>query len=183
MARFSAILGPKYQKAIMALMLARSVEEASRMIGIPRRTLYRWLKDPQFQEALRQAQEGAFSQSMARLECASALAVTTQINLLGDRHTPASVKAHVADSVLNLGMKARDREDRAARAERAEINDKAQVEIRRELLEIVRALTGTGVDQQGVGSPWSVAALPSGPSSQCSDVTTPESSQVAIVPK
>jgi transposase-like protein len=60
--------GRKQEDAIAALLTQRNVEEAARTAGIGARTLLRWLKLPEFQDAYRQARREAFSQSIARLQ-------------------------------------------------------------------------------------------------------------------
>jgi hypothetical protein len=60
--------GRKQEDAIAALLTQRNVEEAARTAGIGARTLLRWLKLPEFQDAYRQARREAFSQSISRLQ-------------------------------------------------------------------------------------------------------------------
>jgi len=44
-------LGPKKEAAILALLTARSIEDAARTAEVPPRTLYRWLQEPEFDAA------------------------------------------------------------------------------------------------------------------------------------
>ncbi|MGA2150259.1 MAG: hypothetical protein ABSH49_35495 [Bryobacteraceae bacterium] len=120
MARFRAKFGLKHEKAIAALMTQRNVEEAARVAGIGKRTLYRWQQEPEFQDAYREAKQAAVSQSMARLQYASSAAASTLLKLIVDPSTPASVKARVADSILNHAVKATEMEAIEARAQTAE---------------------------------------------------------------
>src|SRR5260370_24118133 len=96
----------KMEEAIAALLTQRNVEEAARTAGIGPATLLRWLKVPEFQTAYRQARRDAFGQSIARLQQGTSAAATTLIKLLVDPHTPASVRARVADSIFNHAAKA-----------------------------------------------------------------------------
>jgi transposase-like protein len=63
--------GAKYERkkeeAIVALLTQKNIEEAARSIGIGSATLLRWLKDPDFDAAYREARRAAFRQSVARL--------------------------------------------------------------------------------------------------------------------
>jgi transposase-like protein len=105
----------KMEDAVAALLTQRNVEEAARSVGISAATLVRWLKEPEFQKAYREARRAAFSQSIARLQQGTSAAATTLIKLLLDPNTPASVRARVADSIFSHASKAIEIEDIDAR--------------------------------------------------------------------
>jgi hypothetical protein len=67
-ADFKEKLGRKKEEAIVALVSQRSIEDAARACNIPVRTLYRWLKDPEFDAAYRAARRQAYGQSISRLQ-------------------------------------------------------------------------------------------------------------------
>ena len=71
-------------EAIVALLSQRSIEEAARVAGIAPNTLRRWLKQPEFDAAYREAKREVFSQSIARFQCASPAAASTIIKLAID---------------------------------------------------------------------------------------------------
>ena len=108
-------LGLKQEEAILALLTQRSVDEAARIAKVVPRTLYRWMKDPDFNAAYREAKRAAFSQSIARLHQMSSAAVSTLGKVMVDANTPASTKVRAADSILNHTTKAIEIEDIAAR--------------------------------------------------------------------
>ena len=110
-----AELKPKQEEAILALLTNRTVEDAARAVTITPRTLYRWLREPGFDAAYRQARRTAFGQCTARLQQASSAAVSVLLKVLVDPATPAAVKVRAADSVLNHAAKALEIEDIAAR--------------------------------------------------------------------
>jgi AcrR family transcriptional regulator len=68
MAGFREKLGAKQEAAVLAMLTARSVEDAARSAGVAPRTLYRWLKEKDFDAAYREARRAAFSQAIARLQ-------------------------------------------------------------------------------------------------------------------
>jgi len=113
-------LGRKQEEAIAALLSQRNVEEAARVAGIGARTLYRWLQDPNFKTAFRQARRDAFSQSIARLQQASGAAVSTLLKIMVDQSAPASTRVRAADSVLDHAAKAIEIEDIEARVSELE---------------------------------------------------------------
>ena len=122
MADFSGKLGRKQEEAIVALCSNRSVEDAARACNTPPRTLYRWLKDREFNAAYRDARRAAVSQSVARLQQATSAAVSTLLKVMIDPSTPASTKVRAADSVLDHSAKSIEIEDievRVAELERA----------------------------------------------------------------
>jgi hypothetical protein len=51
----------------VALLSQRNVEEPARVTKIGARTVYRWMKDPAFDRAYREAKRAAFSKAIARL--------------------------------------------------------------------------------------------------------------------
>ena len=54
-------LTEQQRQAVEALLAGGSVREAARLVGAPRNTVYYWLKQPAFQEALREAFTEALS--------------------------------------------------------------------------------------------------------------------------
>ena len=56
----------KKEQAIAALLTQRNIEEAAKSIGIGANTLRGWMKEPEFQQAYRDARRQAFGQSIAR---------------------------------------------------------------------------------------------------------------------
>jgi len=120
MAGFPAKLGRRKEEAIVALLSQRNVEEAARVAHIPPRTLYRWLNDPEFQAAYREARRAAFGQSIARLQQGTPAAATTLLKLMLDAATPPSTRARCAESVLSLASKAIELEDVEARVSELE---------------------------------------------------------------
>jgi hypothetical protein len=115
MARIHEKVGPKQQAAILALLTSRSVEEAATTANVPPRTLHRWLKEPAFDAAYREAKRAAFSQAIARLHQMSGAAALTLGKVMADPQTPPSTKVRAADSILNHTAKAIELEDLEAR--------------------------------------------------------------------
>jgi transposase-like protein len=107
----STNLGSKKEAAIVALLSQRNIAEAARTAGLSERTLYRWLKDPTFDAAYRDARRSVYSQSMARAQQMSTAAVTTLGVIMLDANAPPATRIRAADCVLNHAGKAIDRED------------------------------------------------------------------------
>jgi hypothetical protein len=122
MADSQANLVGKREAAVLALLTARSVEEAARVADVPVRTLHRWMKEPAFDAAYRQAKRDAYGQAIARLHQMSSAAVSTLGKVMVDPATPPATRVRAADSILNHTTKAieiQDIEARVAELERA----------------------------------------------------------------
>lgn len=129
MAGFRGKLTAKQEEAIIALLTNRSTEEAARAANVGVRTLYRWLKDADFNTGFRSARRNAFSQSVARLQQMCSAAVSTLGKVMVDPDTPAATKVRAADSILNHSAKAIEIEDieaRVAELERATDSSKSR---------------------------------------------------------
>jgi len=115
-------LAPKKQAAILALLTAPSIEEASKSAGIGKRTLYRWLEFPDFNTAYRKAKRAAFSQALARLQQGASAAATTIIEIMADTTVATSTRLKAAECVLDharSGIETEEIEARIAALERA----------------------------------------------------------------
>ena len=89
-------------------------------------TLLRWVKDPEFDAAYREARRLAFRQSVARLQQASSDAVSTLLKIMVDPNAPASTRVRAADSILDHSAKAIELEDVEARVTELERAAEAQ---------------------------------------------------------
>jgi hypothetical protein len=107
--------GRKKEEAIAALLTQRNIEEAAKSIGIAPNTLLKWMKEPEFQAAYREARRAAFGQSIARLQQGTAAAASTLLKTMIDANTPASVKVRAAEAIFNHAAKAIEIEDIEAR--------------------------------------------------------------------
>jgi hypothetical protein len=105
----------KQEEAIAALLSNRTVDDAARSTKIAPRTLYRWLNEPDFDAAYRQARRAAFGQCIARLQLASSAAVSVMLKILADPGAPAAARLRAADLVVTHSAKAIEIEDVEAR--------------------------------------------------------------------
>jgi len=103
--------GRKKEQAIVALLTQRNIEEAARVAGIGTKTLMRWLKIPEFQEAYRKARRDAYSQGIARLQQAASAAASVLLRIRADPKEPAASRVRAADRVLEHAANAFALED------------------------------------------------------------------------
>jgi hypothetical protein len=113
-------LGRKQEEVIVALLSQRSVEDAARVANVTARTVYRWMKEPEFDAAYRKAKRAAFGQSIARLHHLSSAAVSTLGKIMLDTTTPPATRVRAADSILDHTAKAIEIEDIEARVSELE---------------------------------------------------------------
>jgi hypothetical protein len=111
----------KMEQAIAALLTHINVEAAARTVGISGTTLLRWMKEPEFDAAYREARHAVLSQAIGRLQDAAGPAVTTVLKIMVDPTTPPGIRLRAAEIVLEQAAKAGEMEDlenRLAKLER-----------------------------------------------------------------
>jgi len=115
-------LTPKQTRAIMALLEAPSITRACELAGVGRRTLHRWLLQPEFTTALRAAETQTLSEA-ARGLLADLLANHQTIRAIRDDLTqPAPVRLRAAvelDAAALRWIQTADLSERLSELERA----------------------------------------------------------------
>ena len=107
--------GNKKELAIAALLNHRNTEEAARAVNVGQGTLLRWMKDPEFDAAYREARRLVVYQSIARMQQATGAAGVTVLKLMPDPRVPAAVRLRAAECVFNHAIKGVELEDIEAR--------------------------------------------------------------------
>jgi transposase-like protein len=113
--------GQKMEQAIAALLSHRSVDEAARVVGVSANTLSRWMKQPEFEVALREARRTISAQAFGRLQDAAGAAATTVLKIMVDSNVPPGTRLRAAEIVLERAADAdqiENLEDRVAKLER-----------------------------------------------------------------
>jgi hypothetical protein len=131
MSGLSPKIGPKQEAAVLALLSSKNAEDAARVAGVTPRTLYRWLKEPEFDAAYRVARRHAYGQSISRLQQGSTAAATTLLKVMVDLATPPSTRVRAAEAVLSHAAKAIEIEDIDARLRELEAAAEANKDGRR----------------------------------------------------
>lgn len=91
------------ERAIVALLTAPRLEDAARQCGTSKSTLCRWLQEPAFQGAFREARHRVLEAALSSLqEAAGAAVVALKRNL---RCRKASVEVQAARAILDYGMR------------------------------------------------------------------------------
>jgi hypothetical protein len=103
-----------------SLARTRSGFTSARSIGVDPKTLFRWMKELEFDAGYRAAERAAFAQSIARLHHLSSAAVSTLGKIMLDAATPPATRVRAADSILDHTAKAIEIEDIEARVSELE---------------------------------------------------------------
>ena len=103
--------GRKKEAAVAALLSERNQAEAARVAGIDLSTLKRWMRLPEFQSELLRARREVVSQTNARVQHNSGVAVSVALKLMADPATPASVRAHIALGLVDRANQSLEQED------------------------------------------------------------------------
>ncbi|MGD0228789.1 MAG: hypothetical protein ABSC19_00335 [Syntrophorhabdales bacterium] len=100
-------LTPRQERAILAVLESRTIEEACRKAGITKSLYYRWLRErPVFAAALKSRQEAVSNEALERLQGSVAAAVDVLVRLLdSDRE---SIRRSVANDVISRFLKTRE---------------------------------------------------------------------------
>ncbi len=113
-------LTPVQERAIIALLNEQTISRAAAAVEVGQRTLYRWLRQPEFARAYREARREAFGQAIALTQRYAPLAVNTLAQVMMDNDAPSSSKVAAATTILRFGREGIELDDLAARIEALE---------------------------------------------------------------
>jgi hypothetical protein len=113
-------LSPKQRKAVEALLTTGEVKAAAVEAGIHRDTLHRWLKEPVFLDAVRQAEATALDELSRSLVGLGRTAVATIANAMSDPVTPVATRVRAADVALGRLLQLRELAQLEARVQALE---------------------------------------------------------------
>src|SRR5580698_3630020 len=99
-----AKFGQKMEQAIAALLSHRNVDEAAREVGVSVNTLSRWMKQPEFEAALREARRRLAERAIGRLQDAVDAAAMTVLKIMLDSNVPAGTRLRAAEIVLERAV-------------------------------------------------------------------------------
>ena len=116
-------LGSKYQRAICALLNHSSLTAASAACKVSERTLRRWLRIPEFREALAEAERDMLERVTHHMTQLAASALAALEGVLNDADAASGARIRAATAVLDHALKWREHvvlEDRMAALESGE---------------------------------------------------------------
>jgi transposase-like protein len=101
-------LTPKQRKAVEALLTTGEVTAAAQAAGVSRETLHRWLKQPLFQAAVRDAEARALDDLSRLLVRLGRTAAATLAKAMSDPTTPWATRVRAADASLGRLLQLRE---------------------------------------------------------------------------
>jgi len=113
---------PRQRNAISALMQSRSNGEAAKTAGIGERTLYRWLSEPLFRQALQDAENQAADMTARRLATGTRLALDVLVTIMESEAAGDTLRLQAAKAWLENYHRARDDGDLDRRITALEAN-------------------------------------------------------------
>ena len=101
-------LSGKQRKAVEALLSTGEIASAAQQVGVSRATLHRWLGEPPFVEAVRDAEARALDDLSRMLVRLGRSAAGTLAKAMSDPSTPWATKVRSADAVLGRLLQLRE---------------------------------------------------------------------------
>lgn len=99
------MLSVKKQRAISAMLQFPTRDEAAQACGLTRQTLAKYLRDPEFAQALEGAQSEALADALHGLSAGFRAAVTALVEIAQDPHRVDAARVAAARAVLEFGLK------------------------------------------------------------------------------
>ncbi len=101
-------LTSRQQQAIQAILATGDVTIAAQSVGVNRATLYRWMKQPAFVQAVHSAEADAVEDLSRMLVRLGRTAVATLAKAMNDPATPPATKVRAADATLSRLLQLRE---------------------------------------------------------------------------
>jgi hypothetical protein len=92
----------RQERALRALLAYPTIREASRAVGIPERTLYRWAGQREFRAVLEQAETDPLAVDRARREYLADDALGVLHEVMSDQTSPAAARIEAARVFLQF---------------------------------------------------------------------------------
>ena len=93
-------LTPRQRRAIEALLSTGDISAAAKEVGVHRNSLHRWLQEPDFQAAVREAEAKAIDELSRMLVRLGRTAVGTLAKAMSDPTAPWATRVRAADASL-----------------------------------------------------------------------------------
>lgn len=116
----SGVVTGEQERAILALLEQPTVPKAADAAGIVTSTLYRWLKEPIFSQAYREARRESFRHAISLTQRYAPAAIQTLMKVMQDPGANHSAKVTAATALLKFSRESIELDDLAARVEALE---------------------------------------------------------------
>lgn len=95
----------KQEKAILALMTARTIEGAAKRAGVYTRTIFRWFKSEAFLSEYRDARREVITKAISKAQSSMSKAVDALVEVLEDRNCPPSARVAASRDLLAISLR------------------------------------------------------------------------------
>jgi hypothetical protein len=110
----------KQERTIKALLENDTLADAAQAVGIGETTLWRWLQEPEFKSAFREAKRRVLDEALTTLQKATGKAIGALVSILEDQGKPASARVTAAKTILETAVKSIQVEELEARVDQLE---------------------------------------------------------------
>jgi hypothetical protein len=94
----------RHELAISALLTSGSITEASQKTGLSERTIYRYLRNPEFQSMFKQAKMRLLDGAISKLRTEASGAVDVLAAIAHDRNASDTARVAAARSILQFAV-------------------------------------------------------------------------------
>lgn len=113
-------LTPTQEKAVLAILNTRTLQEAANQCGVAYITLRRWTKQPGFIARFHQLRRELAAQAVSRAQASIGIGLDVLVKLATDETTPPPVRLGAAWKLVEFGLRAAEDDslrDQVARLE------------------------------------------------------------------
>src|SRR5262245_61430787 len=107
------VIGSDQERAILALVSEPTVRKAAEAAGIREPTMYRWMKEPEFAKAYREARRESFRHAIAMTQRYAPAAIQTLMKVMQDPQAAHSAKVSAAGLLLKFSRESIELDDLA----------------------------------------------------------------------
>lgn len=114
------------EKVLAALLVCNSNKEAAALTGISERTVYNFLKDPEFKKDYEDAKRGMIKAASEQIQRSLAPSIDALTAIVKDLHAGKTARVQAARTLLEYGIKLAEYtslEERVAALERGNASD------------------------------------------------------------
>ncbi len=113
-------LNRRQERAIEALLISKSIVDASKKVGVTERTIRRWLKDDRFQEVYKSVRHQIVRYAIGNIQASIEKAVTTLCEIMADPDATTSSRVSAAKAIIDNGLNTFELENLEARIQALE---------------------------------------------------------------
>ena len=119
-------LTPAQEQALTALLREPTITLAAKASGVSESNIYRWMKEPLFKTAYREARREGYAHAVSLVQSYVPHAVQCLMKMVADASTPAAVRATCCGMLLKFGRESIDHDEMIGRIQAMEASLKGK---------------------------------------------------------